>query len=132
FPTATSLDVLYRNDELAKERGSTAPAKTSGEFEKQAKAALKTDASGKVTRWGVSTFSIDTFLGQVMNRGGSIVKSDLSGVGFDGKEGLTSLQLLERCVNEGWCYIPKGFDWQDRFAEGNLVYVGATSPSIGF
>jgi ABC-type glycerol-3-phosphate transport system substrate-binding protein len=35
-------------------------------------------------------------------------------------------------VNENWCYIPKGFDWQDRFAEGNLLYVGATSTSIGF
>ncbi|TMC46797.1 MAG: extracellular solute-binding protein [Chloroflexi bacterium] len=132
FPFVKSLEVLYRNDDLAKELGFTAPAKTWDEFEKQAKAALKTDASGKVTRWGVSTFSIDTFLGQVMNRGGSIVKSDLSGVGFDGKEGLASLQVLERCVNEGWCYIPKGFDWQDRFAEGNLLYVGATSTSIGF
>jgi len=132
FPFIKSLEVLYRNDDLAKELGFTAPAKTWDEFEKQAKAALKTDATGKVTRWGVSTFSIETFLGQVVNRGGSILKSDLSAVAFDGKEGLASLQLLERCVNENWCYIPKGFDWQDRFAEGNLLYVGATSTSIGF
>jgi ABC-type glycerol-3-phosphate transport system substrate-binding protein len=54
-------------------------------------------------------------------------------VAFDGKEGLASLQVLERSVNEGWCYIgAKPFDWQDRFAEGNLLYVGATSTSIGF
>jgi ABC-type glycerol-3-phosphate transport system substrate-binding protein len=132
FPFIKSLEVLYRNDDLGKELGFAAPAKTWDEFEKQAKAALKTDASGKATRWGVSTFSIETFLGQVVNRGGSIVKSDLSAVSFDGKEGLASLQLLERCVNENWCYIPKGFDWQDRFAEGNLLYVGATSTSIGF
>jgi ABC-type glycerol-3-phosphate transport system substrate-binding protein len=132
FPFIKSLEVLYRNDDLAKELGFTPPPKTWDEFEKQAKAALKTDATGKVTRWGVSTFSIETFLGQVVNRGGSILKSDLSAVAFDGKEGLASLQLLERCVNENWCYIPKGFDWQDRFAEGNLLYVGATSTSIGF
>jgi multiple sugar transport system substrate-binding protein len=132
FPFIKSLEVLYRNDDLAKELGLTAPPKTWDEFEKQAKAALKTDAGGKTTRWGVSTFTIETFLGQVVNRGGSILKSDLSAVAFDGKEGLASLQLLERCVNEGWCYIPKGFDWQDRFAEGNLLYVGATSTSIGF
>jgi multiple sugar transport system substrate-binding protein len=132
FPFIKSLEVLYRNDDLAKELGFTAPPKTWDEFEKQAKAALKTDTGGKTTRWGVSTFTIETFLGQVVNRGGSILKSDLSAVSFDGKEGLASLQLLERCVNEGWCYIPKGFDWQDRFAEGNLLYVGATSTSIGF
>jgi ABC-type glycerol-3-phosphate transport system substrate-binding protein len=132
FPFIKSLEVLYRNDDLAKELGFAAPPKTWDEFEKQAKAALKSDASGKVTRWGVSAFTIETFLGQVVNRGGSILKSDLSAVAFDGKEGLASLQLLERCVNEGWCYIPKAFDWQDRFAEGNLLYVGATSTSIGF
>ncbi|HEV8535060.1 MAG TPA: extracellular solute-binding protein [Candidatus Limnocylindria bacterium] len=132
FPFIKSLEVLYRNDDLAKELGFTALPKTWEEFEKQAKAAQKTDASGKTTRWGSSTFSIETFLGQVVNRGGSIVKSDLSAVAFDGKEGLASLQLLERCINDGWCYIPKAFDWQDRFAEGNLLYVGATSTSIGF
>lgn len=132
FPFIKSLEVLYRNDDLAKEIGFAAPPKTWDEFEKQAKAALKTDASGKTIRWGVSTFSIETFLGQVVNRGGSILKSDLSAIAFDGKEGLASLQLLERCINEGWCYTPKAFDWQDRFAEGNLLYVGATSTSIGF
>jgi len=132
FPFIKSLEVLYRNGDLAKELGFAAAPKAWDEFEKQAKAALKADATGKTTRWGVSTFSIETFLGQVVNRGGSIIKSDLSAVAFDGKEGLASLQLLERCVNEGWCYIPKGFDWQDRFAEGNLLYVGATSTSIGF
>jgi multiple sugar transport system substrate-binding protein len=132
FPFIKSLEVLYRNDDLAKELGFAAAPKTWDEFEKQAKAALKTDASGKVTRWGASAFTIETFLGQVVNRGGSILKPDLSAVAFDGKEGLASLQLLERCVNEGWCYIPKAFDWQDRFAEGNLLFVGATSTSIGF
>jgi ABC-type glycerol-3-phosphate transport system substrate-binding protein len=133
FPFIKSLEVLYRNEDLAKELGFTAPPKTWDEFEKQAKAAVKTDATGKITRWGVSQFSIETFLGQVVNRGGSILKSDLSAVAFDGKEGLASLQVLERSVNEGWCYIgAKPFDWQDRFAEGNLLYVGATSTSIGF
>lgn len=132
FPFIKSLEVLYRNDDLGKELGFATAPKTWDEFEKQAKAALKTDATGKVTRWGVSAFTIETFLGQVVNRGGSILKSDLSAVAFDGKEGLASLQLLERCMNENWCYIPKQFDWQDRFAEGNLLYVGATSTSIGF
>ena len=46
FPFFKSLEVLYRNDDLAKELGFTAPPKTWDEFEKQAKAALKTDASG--------------------------------------------------------------------------------------
>jgi ABC-type glycerol-3-phosphate transport system substrate-binding protein len=132
WPFIKSLEVLYRNDDLAKEVGATAPAKTWEELEKQAASAKKTDASGKVVRWGMATLSIDTFLGSVLNKGGVIVKPDLSAVGFDGKEGLSTLQMEERGINEGWMYIPKGFDWQDRFAEGNLLYVGATSTSIGF
>jgi len=132
FPFIKSLEVLYRNDDLAKELGFSAQPKTWDELEQQAKAAKKADAAGKVTRWGLSTFSLDTFFGSVINRGGSIVKPDLSAVGFDGKEGLATLQMLDRGINEGWMYQPKGFDWQDRFAEGNLLYVGATSTSIGF
>ncbi len=132
FPFIKSLEVLYRNDDLAKEVGATAAPKTWDDLEKQAKSAVKKDASGKTTRWGMSTLSIDSFLGSVLNKGGQIVKPDLSAVGFDGKEGLSTLQMEERGVNEGWMYIPKGFDWQDRFAEGNLLYVGATSTSIGF
>jgi ABC-type glycerol-3-phosphate transport system substrate-binding protein len=132
WPFIKSLEVLYRNDDLAKDLGFTAPPKTWEELEKQAAAAKKTDASGKVTRWGLSALSIDTFLGSVLNKGGVIVKPDLSAVGFDGKEGLSTLQMEERGINDGWMYIPKGFDWQDRFAEGNLLYVGATSTSIGF
>jgi ABC-type glycerol-3-phosphate transport system substrate-binding protein len=132
FPFIKSLEVLYRNEDMAKELGLAAPPKTWEELEKQAAAAKKADASGKVTRWGMSSLTIDTFLGSVINKGGSIVKPDLSAVGFDGKEGLSTLQMLERGIGEGWIYIPKGFDWQDRFAEGNLLYVGATSTSIGF
>src|SRR5579859_1055433 len=132
FPFIKSLEVLYRNDDLAKELGFSAPPKTWEELETQAKAGLKKDASGKVTRWGMSTLSLDSFLGSVLNKGGQIVKPDLSAVGFDGKEGLSTLQMEERGVNEGWMYIPKGFDWQDRFAEGNLLFAGATSTSIGF
>jgi ABC-type glycerol-3-phosphate transport system substrate-binding protein len=132
FPFIKSLEVLYRNDDLAKELGLSGPPKTWEELESQAKAGVKKDASGKVTRWGMATLSLDSFLGSVLNKGGQIVKPDLSAVGFDGKEGLSTLQMEERGVNEGWMYIPKGFDWQDRFAEGNLLYVGATSTSIGF
>lgn len=133
WPFIKSLEVLYRNDDLAKVLGFAAPAKNWEELETQAKAAVKKDASGKQTRWGISTFSIDTYLGQVINRGGAIVKPDLSGVAFDGKEGLASLQLLDRCVNEGWCWISqKAFDYQDRFTEGNLLYFGGTSTSVPF
>lgn len=132
WPFIKSLEVLYRNDDLAKELGSTAAPKTWEDLEKQAAAAKRTDASGKVTRWGMSALTIDSFLGGVINRGGQIVKPDLSAVAFDGKEGLAMLQLEQRGINDGWIYVPKGFDWQDRFAEGNLLYVGATSTSIGF
>ena len=132
WPFIKSLEVLYRNDDLAKDLGFTAQPKTWDEFEKQAAAAKKTDSSGKVTRWGLSAITIDTFLGSVLNKGGVIVKPDLSAVGFDGKEGLSTLQMEERGIKDGWVYIPKGFDWQDRFAEGNLLYVGGTSTSIGF
>jgi ABC-type glycerol-3-phosphate transport system substrate-binding protein len=132
FPFIKSLEVLYRNDDLAKELGFAAAPKTWEELENQAAKAKKADSAGKVTRWGMSSFTLDTFFGTVINKGGSIVKPDLSAVGFDGKEGLSTLQMLERGIAEGWIYIPKGFDWQDRFAEGNLLYVGATSTSIGF
>ncbi len=133
FPFIKSLEVLYRNDDLAKELGIAAPPKTWDELEQQARSAVKKDASGKVTRWGLSTFSIESYLGSVSNRGGTIVKPDLGAVGFDGKEGLASAQLMERCVNEGWCWVSqKAFDYQDRFTEGNLLYFGGTSTSVPF
>ena len=132
WPFVKSIETLYRNDDLAKELGFTNVPKTWEEMETQAKAAKKADATGKVTRWGMSNYPIDGFLSMVMTRGGSVVKPDLSAVGWDGKEGLASLQWLERCVGDGFCYAPNGFDWEDRFAEGNLLYVIDTSTSVGF
>ena len=42
------------------------------------------------------------------------------------------LRLYDRCIREEWCYVPKGFDWQDRFGEGNLLFATGTSTGRPF
>jgi ABC-type glycerol-3-phosphate transport system substrate-binding protein len=71
------------------------------------------------------------FLASVISRGGAILASPTS-VGFGGAEGLESLKLYERCIKEAFCYVPKGFDWQDRFGEGKLLFASGTTTGRPF
>lgn len=131
FPFIKSLEVNFQNDDLLKELGLSTPT-TWDDFEKVAKAAKKVGADGKVTRWGWMTYGTESFLAQVLTRGGRILSEDGKTVAWDGKGGLEALQLLDRCVKEQWCYQPRGFDWQNRFGEGNLLFATGTSTGRPF
>lgn len=131
FPFIKSLEVNMVNEDLLKELGYSAPPKTWQEFEDMAKKARKTDANGKVTRWGWAGPGTEAFLAGVLTRGGKILNADGT-VGWDGQEGAEMLRMYDRCVREEWCYKPTGFDWQDRFGDGNLLFATGTSTGRPF
>lgn len=131
FPFVKSLEVNYVNNDLLKQLGLQAP-KTWDEFERAAKAAKLAGSDGRVTRWGWMASGTEAFLAGVMTRGGRILSADGSKVAWDGREGLDQLRLIERCIAEAWCYIPKGFDWQNHFGTGNLLFATGTSTGRPF
>lgn len=131
FPFIKSLEVNMVNDDLLKELGFTAHPKTWDDFEKMARAAKRVGPDGKVTRWGWAGMGTEAFLAQVLTRGGKILNADGT-VGWGGKEGLEALKLYQRCIEEAFCYVPTGFDWQDRFGEGNLLFATGTSTGRPF
>ncbi|MGH2500131.1 MAG: extracellular solute-binding protein [Candidatus Limnocylindria bacterium] len=131
FPFIKSLEVNFQNDDLLKELGQSSP-KTWEEFERVARAAKRAGPDGKVNRWGWMTYGTENFLAQVLTRGGRILSEDGRTVGWGGGEGLATLQLLDRCVREEWCYQPKGFDWQNQFGSGDLLFATGTSTGRPF
>src|SRR5256714_8805721 len=96
WPFTKSLAVMYVNDDVLKEIGKPTP-KTWDEFEATSKAAVKKDASGKVSRMGFA-FNTDAsyFNAQVYARGGNLMATDNKTVAWNGKEGLAVLQMYDR------------------------------------
>jgi ABC-type glycerol-3-phosphate transport system substrate-binding protein len=124
FPFTKSLLVMYQNDDILKELGMPSP-KTWGDFERVASAAKKVAADGKtVARYGWAVVSNDsTFNGWVLSRGGHLVSDDGKTVRWDAAEGLASLQLVDQCIKQRWCYAPRGFDYLNDFAAGRVAFV---------
>ena len=132
FPFTKSLLIMYQNDDILRELGAQSP-KTWEDFEKVAKLAKKVGADGKVARWGVALIpSASTFNGWVLSRGGRLMSEDNKTVQWDGKEGLASLELVQRCTADQWCYQPKGFDYQNDFGAGKVAFVMESSTGRPF
>ena len=127
FPFTKSLLVMYQNDDVLRELGMQSP-KTWDDFEKVAKAAKKLGSDGKVSRYGWAVISnASTFNGWVLSRQGQLISEDGKSVRWDGKEGLDSLALLDRCLQEQWCYAPKGADYPNDFGVGRAAFLMESS-----
>ncbi len=132
FPFAKSLQIMYVNDDLLKAAGATS-YKTWEDFEKAARAAKKVSPDGKTTQWGWAfTTSASEFHSWVLSRGGKLISDDNKTVAWDSKEGLESLKLAQRSLNEGWAFLAKGFEHQNVFGDGKLAFVISTSTGRPF
>lgn len=128
FPFTKSLFVMYENDDVLKAAGVAAP-KTWAEFEQAVMKATIKDASGKTTRYGwAQPIDASNFNAMVLSMGGKLMSDDNKTVAWDGKEGLTVLQMFDRLWKGGYAYTPTGFDWQNDFASSKLAFtMGSTS-----
>lgn len=132
WPFTKSLAVMYVNDDMLAAAGKTVP-KTWSEFESAVAATTKKGADGKATQWGFS-FNSDAsyFNAQVYARGGSIMAPDNKTVAWNGKEGLEVLKMYDKFLKDGSGYTPKGFDFQDFFAQGKLAFFFSSTSSLPF
>jgi len=132
WPFTKSLAVMYVNDDMLKAAGKTTP-KTWAEFDDVVKATTKTGADGKTTQWGFA-FNSDAsyFDAQVYARGGNLMAADNKTVAWNGKEGLAVLQMYDKFNKDGTGYSPKGFDFQDFFAQGKLAIFLSSTSSLPF
>ncbi len=122
FPFTKSMLVGYQNDDMLKAAGKATP-KTWAEFEDAVKAITKKGPDGKTTQYGWTIpLSASTFNGWVYSRGGALMADDNKTVKWDGKEGLESLQLVDRMIKGGYAYVPKGFDHQNDFAASKVGF----------
>lgn len=132
WPFTKSLAVMYVNEDMLKAAGKTIP-KTWAEFEEAVAATTKKGADGKATQWGFA-FNSDAsyFNAQVFARGGNLMAADNKTVAWNGKEGLAVLQMYDKFNKEGTGYSPKGFDFQDFFAQGKLAFFFSSTSSMPF
>jgi len=132
FPFSKSLAVLYTNLDVLKANGVTAAPTTWADWEKAVQASTKKDASGKTTQYGYAgTTDASYFNAMVLSRGGKIMNDDNKTVAWAGKEGLETLQLLDRLYKGGYAYTPSNFDWQNDFGT-KLAFVFQSTSSRPF
>ena len=132
FPFTKSLLIMYQNEDVLKSAGQTTP-RTWDEFEKAARAVTTKGADGKVTRYGwAAPTSASTFNGWVLSRGGSLMSADNNTVAWDGKEGVDSVKLFQKLLNEGVAYVPAGFDYQTDFGISKVAFVQESSTGRPF
>ena len=132
FPFTKSLLIMYQNEDVLKAAGQTSP-RTWDEFEKVARAVTTKGADGKTTRFGwAAPTSASTFNGWVLSRGGRLMSEDNNTVAWDGKEGVDSVKLFQKLLNEGVAYVPTGFDYQTDFGIGKVAFVQESSTGRPF
>ena len=132
FPFSKSLAVLYTNLDVLKANGISAAPTTWADWEKAVQASTKKDASGKTTQYGYAgTTDASYFNAMVLSRGGKIMNDDNKTVAWAGKEGLETLQMLDRLYKGGYAYTPTNFDWQNDFGT-KLAFVFQSTSSRPF
>ncbi|MEO8632976.1 MAG: ABC transporter substrate-binding protein [Chloroflexota bacterium] len=133
FPFSKSLAVMYTNEDVLRASGVTTTPKTWADWEQAVMKATKKDAAGKTTQYGyVGTTDASYFNAMVLSRGGKIMSADNKTVAWDGKEGLETLQMLDRLYKGGYAYTPTGFEWQNDFAASKLAYTLSSTSSRPF
>ncbi|MDP9321280.1 MAG: ABC transporter substrate-binding protein [Chloroflexota bacterium] len=132
FPFTKSLFLQYTNDDILKEVGKSAP-KTWDEFEATAKAASKTGADGKPTRYGWAvTINASNFNGWVLSRGGQLMSSDQKTVAWDQQPAIDAVTMMKRMIDTNSAYVPKGFDYQTDFGTAKVAFVQESSTGRPF
>jgi len=132
FPFTKSLAVLYTNLDVLKANGIATAPTTWADWEKAVQASTKKDASGKTTQYGYAgTTDASYFNAMVLSRGGKIMNDDNKTVAWAGKEGLETLQMLDRLYKGGYAYTPSNFDWQNDFGT-KLAFVFQSTSSRPF
>jgi len=133
FPFTKSFAAMYTNEDVLKAAGVTTLPKTWADWEQAVMKATKKDASGKTTQYGYAgTTDASYFNAMVLSRGGKIMAADNKTVAWDGKEGLETLQMLDRLYKGGYAYTPTGFDYQTDFAQSKLAYTFSSTSSRPF
>lgn len=132
FPFTKSLAVMYTNLDVLKANGIASAPTTWADWEKAVQASTKKDASGKTTQYGYAgTNDASYFNAMVLSRGGKIMNDDNKTVAWAGKEGLETLQMLQRLYSGGYAYTPTNFDWQNDFGT-KLAFVFQSTSSRPF
>ena len=132
FPFTKSLAVMYTNLDVLKANGIATAPTTWADWEKTVQATTKKDASGKTTQYGYAgATDASYFNAMVLSRGGKIMSDDNKTVAWAGKEGLETLQMLDRLYKGGYAYTPTNFDWQNDFGT-KLAFVFSSTSSRPF
>jgi ABC-type glycerol-3-phosphate transport system substrate-binding protein len=128
FPFTKSLAVMYTNLDVLRANGVANPPTTWADWEQAVIKATRKDASGKTTQYGYAgTTDASYFNAMVIARGGKLMSDDNKTVAWAGKEGLETLQMLDRLYKSGSAYTPTNFDWQNDFGTKLAFTFSSTS-----
>lgn len=132
FPTQRSLEVMFYNKAALEKLGYTEAPKTWEQFEEIACKA--SDPANNKYGWAFR-HDASNFASQVFSRGGRILSADGQSYVFNDQAGQDSLALIQRLLkNKCAVEIPTSerFGEQNRFANGELMFVFASSSGLPF
>jgi ABC-type glycerol-3-phosphate transport system substrate-binding protein len=128
FPFSKSLAVMYTNLDVLRANGVANPPTTWADWEQAVIKSTRKDSAGKTTQYGYAgTTDASYFNAMVLARGGKIMADDNKTVAWAGKEGLETLQMLDRLYKGGYAYTPSNFDWQNDFGTKLAFTFSSTS-----
>jgi multiple sugar transport system substrate-binding protein len=125
FPFTKSAVGMWYNLDLLKEAGYDAPPKTWAEFEQ-----MCVDVAEKTGKQGYAYYeSASTFDAWLYSRGAEQLNEDQTEAIFNGPEGVESLEMMTRLIENGGAWKPEGsYADQAEFGKGNVAFtMGSTS-----